>query len=777
MLTCARFFCLLAVLALGGSLRAADPVRLTSASVGFPIPNGAPTDSLAKFGAWAPVYVSFELLEPLSEPVELVAETPDPDEINTAFAVELDVRGTAPGALFASDRGAIPYVRLSGSASEVTLTVRTKAGKALSEPLRVRTKVREPLQYVVLALGGVPAGFELPKPVAVGGVEPTPLRNGRVELAHIADFTKLPDHWTGYDGADLVVLCTASASDNFLNRLFGADAKRREALLEWVRRGGRLVVSVGEKAKRATELAELQQVLPFAVNPTNPGRAVSSFPLQWAADFEQKNATNATLAVSGGTVALAHLVPHTARAARVVSPPPGSRGEPVAAQATLGLGRVTVVAFDLDRMPFADAEARSRFWDWVLRVCGSQQACAGGDGKPRPPGALTEDEDEAAVALRQHNDAFEGVAVVSFGWIALLIAAYILLVGPVEYFVLKRVFGRLELTWVTLPVIVLTVCVVAYLAADSVKGRELKVNKIDVVDVDAGDGRVYGTSWATVFSPRIDNYSVAFTPNDGWGAAEPGTAVNALGAPRGGRPGLVRRSYDIRPEGLDRVPVQVWSTKPFGAQWSARGARVKSDLFHPAGDRTAVAGTFTHNLPVLALSECVAFYAGQAHALTGDVLVRGEPVRLVLQNGLPAGQWMRSQRGQLEPLLSGVQAYAERPGQKSTLRGVAQPYSGPIPLWAVLFHESALKNEDGVFARNASLRRLDQSWRLSEFNTDEVIVVGRAVVPPTAAETALSGPESPTKLWLKALPGTGDRPAIVGTGRQETWVRFYLPIK
>lgn len=776
MLTRARIFCLLALVACNGPLRAADPVRLTGASVGFPVPNGAPTDSLAKFGAWAPVYVSFDLVEPLSEPVELVAETPDADEINTAFAVELDVRGTAPGALFAPDRGAIPYVRLSGSASEVTLTVRTKSGKALSAPLRVRTKVREPLQYVVLALGGVPAGFELPKSVAVGGVEPTPLRNGRVELAHIADFAKLPDHWTGYDGADLVVLCTATASDDFLNRLFGADSKRRDALLEWVRRGGRLVVSVGEKAKRATELAPLQQLLPFAVNPANPQRAVASFPLQWASDFEQKNATNATLSVPGGTVAMANFVPRAP--ARVVSPPPGSRAEePVAAQVPLGLGRVTVIGFDLDRMPFADATARPRFWDWVLRVCGSQQACAGGDGKQRPPGALTEDEDEAAVALRQHNDAFEGVAVVSFGWIALLIAVYILVVGPVEYFVLKRVFGRLELTWVTLPIIVLTVCVLAYLAADSVKGRELKVNKIDVVDVDARDGRVYGASWATVFSPRIDNYSVAFTPNDGWGTAEPGTAVGALGAPRGGRPGLVRRSYDVRPEGLDRVPVQVWSTKPFAAQWSARGAKVESDLVHPAGDRTSVSGTVTHHLPVPALSECVAFYAGQAYPLTGDVLVRGEPVRLVLQSGLPAGQWMKSARGQLEPMLSGVQAYAERPGQRAAQRAAAQPYTGPIPLWSALFHEAALKNEDGVFARNASLRRLDQSWRLSEFNTDEVILIGRAVVPPSAAETALSGPESPTKLWLKALPGTGDRPTIVGTGRQETWVRLYLPIK
>ena len=74
--------------------------------------------------------------------------------------------------------------------------------------------------------------------------------------------------------------------------------------------------------------------------------------------------------------------------------------------------------------------------------------------------------------------------VVSFGWVALLIVLYILLIGPVEYFFLKRVLGRLELTWITFPIIVLTVSLAAYFTAYALKGRDLKVNKIDVVDVD-----------------------------------------------------------------------------------------------------------------------------------------------------------------------------------------------------------------------------------------------------------------------------------------------------
>ena len=111
-------------------------------------------------------------------------------------------------------------------------------------------------------------------------------------------------------------------------------------------------------------------------------------------------------------------------------------------------------------------------------------------------------------------------------------------------------------------------------------------------------------------------------------------------------------------------------------------------------------------------------------------------------------------------------------GWDNIARGVA-----PGPMLGALFHEATLKNEEGVFARNASVRRLDQSWRLSSENRDEVIVVGRAAPPSGPAEEVLTGPNAPSKLWLKGFPGEGERWKIPGTARQETWVRFYLPVR
>jgi hypothetical protein len=100
-----------------------------------------------------------------------------------------------------------------------------------------------------------------------------------------------------------------------------------------------------------------------------------------------------------------------------------------------------------------------------------------------------------------------------------------------------------------------------------------------------------------------------------------------------------------------------------------------------------------------------------------------------------------------------------------------------LPLWGVLFHESALRNDEGVIPRNASLRRLDQSWRLAPDNRDEVLVVGRVAPRTGPLEGVNGGHDSSSRVWLKGLPGANRQPPpLAGRTRQETYVRLFLPV-
>ena len=60
-----------------------------------------------------------------------------------------------------------------------------------------------------------------------------------------------------------------------------AGMSRRDALLEWVRRGGKLVVSVGSNASNVAPSELFQDVLPARIKSDPPSRDVAELPLRW----------------------------------------------------------------------------------------------------------------------------------------------------------------------------------------------------------------------------------------------------------------------------------------------------------------------------------------------------------------------------------------------------------------------------------------------------------------------------------------------------------------
>ena len=119
---------------------------------------------------------------------------------------------------------------------------------------------------------------------------------------------------------------------------------------------------------------------------------------------------------------------------------------------------------------------------------------------------------DLSTQLRRALEQFRGVTLIPFGWVAFFIFLYILLIGPGDYLLLKKVLKRMELTWITFPTIVVTVSVLAYYAAYAVKGNELRVNQVEIVDVDQPAGLVRGNTFLTLFSPQNRDYDISVVP-------------------------------------------------------------------------------------------------------------------------------------------------------------------------------------------------------------------------------------------------------------------------
>src|SRR5436309_6190598 len=101
---------------------------------------------------------------------------------------------------------------------------------------------------------------------------------------------------------------------------------------------------------------------------------------------------------------------------------------------------------------------------------------------------------EVARDLQVSLEDVEDVPMISFGWVALFILVYIIVVGPLDYFFLKKVVKRLELTWVTFPLVVLVVSAAAYFTAYALKGDDQKINKVDLIEFDLRTEAVRGST-------------------------------------------------------------------------------------------------------------------------------------------------------------------------------------------------------------------------------------------------------------------------------------------
>ncbi len=142
---------------------------------------------------------------------------------------------------------------------------------------------------------------------------------------------------------------------------------------------------------------------------------------------------------------------------------------------------------------------------------------------------------------------------------------------------------------------VLLVSLAAYYGAYILKGSDMRINRLEILDVDYESGTSRGTGFMALFSPRTDTFSLKMNP----GSISDGTWAQAGGrpdqnthystwfaAPYSGMRGLsnagsssifAARSYqygDPQAKSVNNVPVQIWSLKTFQHKWLAQSKKI-----------------------------------------------------------------------------------------------------------------------------------------------------------------------------------------------------------
>jgi len=759
-------------LALGGcSSRSAtrrDPIEIVAPSlvVGFPAApsvaqNNFVAPMLGKDATWMPVVVPIACHGEYTGPAQLVVESVDSDEVPTRYAVPI------PQLTSGQTETVVGYARPGGRNDNLTVSVIGDGGRTLAQVTFPRPQGLEPAQMLYVAIGSPLTAASLP------GLATSPEEGAiaagqaatRTGLAFVSQIEHLPNAWFGYDGVDAVFLTTSDrdATTALVNERTG----RKAALAEWVRRGGNLVVSVGKNEDLLAGMGEINDLLPMqpvGVAEVNVARVA------WKDVPSGENPL--------GQVTVARLAAKPGRTAVTLAAGPkgdDGRDTPIVVQGPYGWGRVTLVALELESRALAGWSSRGLFWSELANRAGPRVPQSELSAPTnRVAFSQTVGEDGAFAGIVQQMETFPGVPVVSFGWVALFILLYIIIVGPLDYLFLKKVVKRMELTWVTFPLTVLVISAAAYYAAYAIKGSDLRINKFDLVDIDVANRQATGHTWYTLFSPRIQNYRLGIEPaRPAWlpeGRDEPSVLLSWSGQARQTRQSLFRRSYDYLPKatGLDGVPIQVWSTKGFQARWFASTADgrspIEADLRVTPGGRTLV-GDVVHHLAQPLEDAFLIYSSGQRDpsVIPLGTILPDSPKAVSAREPQPFSGFLREPAA-ADPVEEAQPALRRGPRATSWMPNT------------VLFHELATGPAD--IPQNASLRGLDMSWRLAPDNLGEAILVGQLPVTEGAAETVNADPANPTRLWLGAFPGTGvARPAVDGKLRQSTCVRVILPVR
>ena len=249
-------------------------------------------------------------------------------------------------------------------------------------------------------------------------------------------------------------------------------APQKAALRGWLATGGRLVVAGGTSGPNALSALADEGLLPY-----RPTSTVDVPP----------DALTAMLGdVPAGAADLPALAGELERGAAIARL--GDRV--VAAEGAYGSGTVTLVGFDPAANWITGTPIADELWQRLV------------PGRAANPLVLTDDS-QILSAVRS----VPALALPPIGGLLALLIGYIVLIGPINYIVLRRL-DRREWAWITMPILIVVFAAGSYAYGAVLRGVDVIVNEVAIVrgapDATEGQAQVY----FAVFSPTRGTYQV-----------------------------------------------------------------------------------------------------------------------------------------------------------------------------------------------------------------------------------------------------------------------------
>jgi len=520
-----------------------------------------------KQGTWIPVHVEITNDSAAEFQGQLVLESPDGKGIVVRF-VDRHLQITVPPTTTVTRTAYIKIGRLPWS---VVVSIADTQEQVVFKKTfgRLDDGQLSTADFLILQIGN-----RLPLSASRLQTELTD-RPDLVEVAiqsQTSDYHKLPDRWYGYAAVDLLIITTSAA--DLLEQL---SSQQQKAIRQWIYQGGRMLLFAGQRGPELSGDNEVWgSLIPGKIDRVITNWNTSGLEKYGNADERlmldrQLGSSLSLITPSDGVVVLRDTQNAQAEHALIV-------------HSARGLGSVTFVAFDPAQEPFASWGATPAILNRL--VIDSHFAERGNEQRLQSSNAGF---DDVSGQLRSSLDRFDGVTPTRFMWVAGLLGMFILTIGPLDYYVLRR-FKRLHWTWVTFPVAILLFSLMTISMVSALRTSPAAMNQIEIIDIDLLTQTVRGSNYASVYSPVTAAYSFGMSEfNDVIPCENYQVLASWQGFPGTGLGGLGRTSFqvlidhqyevDLKNGQIRSIPVQHSGTRSLAARWSAESSLVvKSEL-------------------------------------------------------------------------------------------------------------------------------------------------------------------------------------------------------
>jgi hypothetical protein len=398
------------------------------------------------------------------------------------FAIAVDVANAGPtvtgelriaGGVDLRTRFGTPVELATGSRKEYLLyalpptfggnmTVELVSGSTSVAKAQVAIALHDPTQLVVGVVSENPSKI-------VGQLDLLPSQNGLQAAIAPLTVADLPERLQAWAALDRLIWQDQDAAALTPGQL--------EALRGWIAGGGRLVIIGG------TAGADVLSGFPDELLPYRPTALLDVDPMALRPLLGGLPADAATLTALSGDLARGRALATS-----------GDRV--IAADMSFGAGSITLLGFDPTTSWIAAGDTYDApLWRRLL---------------PNRTGGNVALTDDGQIVSAVSN--LPSLALPPIGGLIVLLIGYIVLVGPVNYLVL-RWLDRREWAWVTVPALIVVFAVGSFGFGALLRGSDTIVHEVAIVHGAAGTDAAVAQSYLGIFSPNRATFQVRVPGN------------------------------------------------------------------------------------------------------------------------------------------------------------------------------------------------------------------------------------------------------------------------